>query len=405
MAEAQRELAQREYRASTNDSGLQAPNRAQGFRTYFDERGIHLVARSADSEPLAAVALAGVGRESDGRAQDLQAPGLAEVTPDAAQVALRWPGIHARYDNLSDGLHQAITLEQSPSGSGPLRLALEITDATLEVSENVALLRSAKRTLRLDATAAYDARGRTLPVTLTADGTRLLLAIDDQHAKYPITLKSVFNGIADAVLDSNQANADLGTSVAGAGDGNGDGFADVIVGAPYYDNGHIKKGAAFIYFGTARGRLVLASQLRGDGTSLVQPWGLSQQAGGFVGALEATSPRGRERARLQLEACPSGAPFGSVPCNLYTATTWTDLGTNPLGSTLVLPATGLSVDRVYHWQVRVQYADFRVTAPGIVAPPNPAAGPWRRLQANADVADIRTSTPPPSPVIFADGFE
>jgi len=253
MAEAQRELSQREYRASTNDSGLQAPNRAQGFRTYFDERGIHLIARSADSEALAAVALAGVGRGPDGRAQNLHAPGLAEVTPDAAQVTLRWPGISAHYDNQSDGLHQAIILEQGPSGSGPLWLALEITEATLEVSADVALLRSAERTLRLGAITAYDARGRTLPVTLAAEGNRLLLAIDDQHARYPITLKSVVNGIADAVLESNQAFASLGSSVAGAGDVNGDGFADVIVGAPSYDNGQSREGAAFIYFGGAGG--------------------------------------------------------------------------------------------------------------------------------------------------------
>ena len=213
-----------------------------------------------------------------------------------------------------------------------------------------------------------------------------------------------FNTTADALLESNQANASLGWSVAGAGDVNGDGFADVIVGARFYDNGQTNEGAAFVYFGTARGRLVLASQYRGDGSSPVQPWGLSQQADGFVVSLEATSPRGRERARLQLEACPNGAPFGSLLCNVYTATTWTDLGTNPLGSTLVLPATGLTVDRVYHWRARVQYAALRVTAPGIVAPPNPATGPWRRLQANADVADIRTNTPP-SPLIFADGFE
>lgn len=136
----------------------------------------------------------------------------------------------------------------------------------------------------------------------------------------------------------------------------------------------------------------------------MQPWGLSQQADGFVVALEATSPRGRERARLQVEACPNGAAFGSLLCDTRTASTWTELGANALGSTLVLPITGLSVDRVYHWRARVQYAAFSVTAPGIVSPANPAAGPWRRLQANADVADIRTNTPPSS-IIFANGFE
>ena len=251
LAQAQRELAQREYRASSNETGLQAPNRAQGFRTYFDGQGIQLVARSASSEPLAAVALAGVGRERDGRVQDVRALGLAEVAPDAAQVTLRWPGISARYDNRSDGLHQAITLERRPSGSGHLSVALDISDAQLQVRAGVALLHGADSTLRWGDFTAQDARGQALPVAIGADASRLLLAIDDQHAVYPITIKTLLNGSADAQLESNQADARLGFSVAGAGDVNGDGFADVIVGAFLYDNGQPDEGTAFVHFGGA----------------------------------------------------------------------------------------------------------------------------------------------------------
>ena len=251
LAEAQRELAQREYRASTNEVGLQAPNRAQGFRTYFDGDGIHLVARTELGEPIAAVALAGVGREQGGRVQDFRALGLAKVATDAARVTLRWPGISARYDNRSDGLYQAITLERRAPGSGQLSVALDISDAQLQVRAGVALLHCADTTLRLGVLAAQDAHGRTLPVAIAAEADRLLLAIDDQHAAYPITIKTLFNGNADALLEANQASAQLGTSVAGAGDVNGDGFADVIVGAPLYDNGQDNEGAAFVYFGGA----------------------------------------------------------------------------------------------------------------------------------------------------------
>lgn len=209
--------------------------------------------------------------------------------------------------------------------------------------------------------------------------------------------------VADAQLESNQAGAAFGASLAGVGDVNGDGFADVMVGARLYDSGQADEGAAFIYHGTAKGRLVLASQFRGDGSTPVEPWGLSRQADGFVVSIEASSARGRERARLQVEACPNGAAFGSLLCTTRTASGWTDLGTNPLGVTLALPVTGLDLDRLYHWRARVQDAAFTVTAPGIVAPPKPGFGPWRRVQANAALGDIRTSVP--SPTIFADGFE
>jgi len=215
-----------------------------------------------------------------------------------------------------------------------------------------------------------------------------------------------FNTGADAQLESNTALAKLGSSIAGAGDVNGDGYADVIVGANGFINGQTNEGAAFVYFGTNRGRPVLAKQFQGNATSPVQPWGFSQDTDGFVASLNATSPRGRERARLQLEACPNGAPFDSLLCDNYVAANWTEIGANPQGVSLTLAASGLTLDKLYHWRARVQYAPLHINAPGVVAPANPSAGPWRRLQANGDVADIRTSVnTPPAELIFEDGFE
>ncbi len=53
--------------------------------------------------------------------------------------------------------------------------------------------------------------------------------------------------------ESNQDDAHFGYSVSTAGDVNGDGFGDVIVGAPYYSNGQSYEGAAFVYFGSTSG--------------------------------------------------------------------------------------------------------------------------------------------------------
>ncbi len=53
--------------------------------------------------------------------------------------------------------------------------------------------------------------------------------------------------------ESNQAGANFGWSVGTAGDVNGDGYADVIVGAHYYDNGQNDEGRASVYYGSASG--------------------------------------------------------------------------------------------------------------------------------------------------------
>ena len=45
----------------------------------------------------------------------------------------------------------------------------------------------------------------------------------------------------------------FGWSVAAAGDVNGDGFADIIVGAPYADHGDVNEGLAFVYHGSPKG--------------------------------------------------------------------------------------------------------------------------------------------------------
>ena len=53
--------------------------------------------------------------------------------------------------------------------------------------------------------------------------------------------------------EGDQASALFGYSVATAGDVNGDGYSDVIVGAVQYDNGQTDEGRAFVYHGSSSG--------------------------------------------------------------------------------------------------------------------------------------------------------
>jgi hypothetical protein len=64
------------------------------------------------------------------------------------------------------------------------------------------------------------------------------------------------SGLSDApdwTAESDQASAYFGRSVGTAGDVNGDGYSDVIVGAFTYDNAQANEGRAFLYNGSAAG--------------------------------------------------------------------------------------------------------------------------------------------------------
>jgi hypothetical protein len=58
---------------------------------------------------------------------------------------------------------------------------------------------------------------------------------------------------ADWSVESNQTGSVLGYAVGTAGDVNGDGYSDVVVGAPYFDNGQVDEGKVFVYTGTVSG--------------------------------------------------------------------------------------------------------------------------------------------------------
>jgi hypothetical protein len=63
----------------------------------------------------------------------------------------------------------------------------------------------------------------------------------------------------DWIAENDLSGTFFGASVASAGDVNGDGYDDVIVGAPYYNNGQNMEGGAYVFYGSATGLLPVSA--------------------------------------------------------------------------------------------------------------------------------------------------
>jgi hypothetical protein len=271
----QRHIAQREYRASADGNGLQAPNREHNLRTYFAPTGIRVHDRTrSDSPELLELNLVGVGR---GETPAQIGPG--EVTSDGARVEIKRPGLIEWYENSPAGLEQGVTLMEQPAGEGPLVVELLVRGARASLGEDqVNFATPTGRQLSYAKLVVLDARGSALEAHFEVpEHSRLRLVVDDDKAVYPVVIDPLLTAIADSQLESDQTNTNLGVSVAAAGDVNDDGYADVIVGAYRYDAGETEEGAAFVFHGSADGIVADGNPLNADAQLE------SNQADGWLG--------------------------------------------------------------------------------------------------------------------------
>jgi hypothetical protein len=243
-----------EYHASVAAAGLQAPNRAENLRTYFRPGGIEIVPRTTRT---------GAAPQWSWRWESLRfgregrLASLAPASPVAEGPRVRYPraGLIEWYDNTPRGLEQGFTIERRVRGAGSLVIEGRVGGSLTPHRRNAAIEfidAAGTPILSYGHLAVRDAMGRALAARLTLARDVLGICIDDRLAAYPLTVDPL---VSPAVwgYESGQANANFGFSLATAGDVNGDGYSDVIVGAPYYDNGQADEGQAFIFHGSPSG--------------------------------------------------------------------------------------------------------------------------------------------------------
>jgi hypothetical protein len=135
--------------------------------------------------------------------------------------------------------------------------------------------------------------------------------------------------------------------VAGAGDVNGDGFADVIIGAPGYSVSDIKYGRAYLYLGGGgNGRQINPKLLNYDLTRRISRLGRSD-TNMFALFFRLWSPFGWGEIKPEIELQPFGTPLDGTDTTLF------GIWLNPTTMTNKYLSTPENI--LYHWRVRIHY--------------------------------------------------
>lgn len=281
---AQRTVSESEYyiswqkhtRLPGNSPAHQAVNRAYDLRVYFTRDEVVFVPRiTVASEWQWAMQIMGVGSKADIkpiRKTRIQTHrnriNYIHSLHEDSNAKASQPGISAGqpgqivqwYINDEEGVEQGFTINQPLNKDGNIVVRMGLMGnliPKLHGTSRVSLSTTkGVRVLEYGSLKAFDAKGRDLPILLALNDNTLDLVVNTTGAHYPVTIDPLITSTWQ--VEGNQRDALFGWSVASAGDVNGDGFSDVIVGAPQFDNGEISEGRVFVFHGSSDGLATLA---------------------------------------------------------------------------------------------------------------------------------------------------
>lgn len=265
----------------------------QNLRSYVSSRGWELSPRKDSSSNKTwrwRYSLRSLRRR--GNSQSISSPRPKNIRGDGATITIEHSNAPQEwYKNTDQGIEQGFLLRTRPLTSakdgelilrGKISTSLSITRAT---RDEILFSDGGEEVLRYAGLKVVDATGFTLPSRLAFNHTAgrsgtLDIVIDDSKAVYPVLVDPLASSPAWSVA-SGQASAKLGTSVASAGNVNGDSYADVIIGAPYFDNGTADEGMVFVYLGSSSG-LETTPHWAVESNTASKLWGRSVSSAGDV---------------------------------------------------------------------------------------------------------------------------
>jgi hypothetical protein len=252
----QHHIRQSEYHISKlHDGRYTSPNRAQNLRFVYEPNGFCATRRDSLAH-LWQARLSFVSISKNGDVPTAQTANSFMLTAEANTLVAESETVVIQYCNDERGMRQDFIVKHKPNGKGNLRLWLnaEMKGGTVSTTAGRIsfLTESGVEAMRYSDLKVWDASQKRLKARFEKVGNQVAIVVSDGGARYPITIDPL-STTPDWTAESNQVNAQFGYSVSSAGDVNGDGFSDVIVGAYLFDNGETDEGRVFVYHGSATG--------------------------------------------------------------------------------------------------------------------------------------------------------
>jgi len=187
--------------------------------------------------------------------------GTWNITDNKAELVT--DKVTVQYINNDEGMRQNFIVHSPLSNDAELKINLNIKTKLRTYSDGNRLQFFHKKTnvLNYEDLKVWDATGKTLTACFKkSNRNKFYIEVDARDAVYPITIDPL-STVPAALLEAQQAGANFGCSVASAGDVNGDGYSDVIVGAYSYNNGQTGEGVAFVFHGSSTGVSAIAAAM------------------------------------------------------------------------------------------------------------------------------------------------
>ncbi len=249
-----------EYNISAVNKSYQSPNRQQNLRATYTGTAFSLQPRIKTENNWATnLVLEGIfGNDK------------IVYTPDAAAQAVTNQNhirfnhqnkFYVDYDNTPDGVEQTFVVTQKPAANiKNLQVKMKVTGDMLvkKIGDDEINLVNKKAVngklekIIYNKLKVWDADSNILAAKMDVINNEIIISADVSNAVYPVTIDPSAS-FADWGVESNKANSNFGCSVFSAGDINGDGYSDVIIGARTYNNTFVDEGAIFLYLGGPAG--------------------------------------------------------------------------------------------------------------------------------------------------------